>query len=68
MLIFQLKNNLTKPKSSFDLLVSFNYHFQLMFYHQLWVKWVCMHIENSSEHIEQSHSRFPKCLWMFDTE
>ena len=42
--------------------------FYLCFYHQLWVKWVCIHIGNSSGHIGQTHSRFPKYLWMFDTE
>ena len=40
--------------------------FNLCFYHQLWVK--CIHIENSSGHTGEAHSRFPKCLWMFDTE
>ena len=29
---------------------------------------VCIHIGNSSGHIEQTQSRFPKCLWMFETE
>ena len=38
------------------------------FCHQLWVKWECIHIGKSSEHIGQTHSRFPKCLSMFDTE
>ena len=44
--------------------------FGLSFYHQLWVKWVHIHIGfgNNSGHIEQTHLRFPKCLWMFDTE
>ena len=28
--------------------------FYLCFYHQLWVKWVCIHIGNSSEHIGQT--------------
>ena len=42
--------------------------FYLCFYHQLWVRWVCIDIGNSSEHIGQNHSRFPKYLWMFDTE
>ena len=42
--------------------------FYLCFYHQLWVKWVCIDIGNSSGHIGQTHSRFPKYLWMFDTE
>ena len=42
--------------------------FYLCFYHQLWVKWVCMDIENSSGYTGQTHSRFPKYLCMFDTE
>ena len=42
--------------------------FYLCFYHQLWDKWVCMHIGNSSGHIGQIQSRFPKYLWMYDTE
>ena len=42
--------------------------FHLCFYHPLWVKWVCIHIGNSSGRIGQTNSRFPKCLWMFDTE
>ena len=29
---------------------------------------VCIHIGNSSGHIWQTHSRFPKCLWMLDTQ
>ena len=40
----------------------------LCFYHQLRVKWVCMHIGNSSGHIEQTHSRLSEYLWMFDNE
>ena len=28
--------------------------FYLCFYHQLWVKWVCIHTGNSSEHIGQT--------------
>ena len=31
--------------------------FNLLFYHQLWVKWVCEHIGSSSGHIGQTHSR-----------
>ena len=27
-----------------------------------------IHIGNNSGHIEQTHSRFPKCLCMFDTQ
>ena len=42
--------------------------FYLCFYLQLWVKCVCAHIGNSSKHIGQTHPRFPKYLWMFDTE
>ena len=42
--------------------------FYLRFYHQLWVKWVCIDIRNSSGHTGQTLSRFPKRLWMFDTE
>ena len=42
--------------------------FYLCFYHQLWVKWLCIDTGNSSGHIGQTHSRFPKYLWMFDTE
>ena len=42
--------------------------FYFCFYHQLWVKWLCIDIGNSSGHIGQTHSRFPKYLWMFDTE
>ena len=38
------------------------------FYHQLWVKWVCIHIGNCSGHTGQTHLRFPKYQWMFDTE
>ena len=39
--------------------------FNLCFHHQLCVKWVCIHIGNNSGHVGQTHSRFPKCLWMF---
>ena len=42
--------------------------FNLCFYHRLWVKWVCIHIGNSSGHIGQTHSRFQKHLLMFKTE
>ena len=42
--------------------------FYLRFYHQLWVKWVCIDIGNNSGHIEQTHSRFSKYMWMSDTE
>ena len=40
----------------------------LCFYHQLRVKLVCIHTGNNFCHIEQTHLRLPKCLWMFDTE
>ena len=42
--------------------------FCFCFYHQLWVKWLCIDIGNSSGHIGQTHLRFRKYLWMFDTE
>ena len=42
--------------------------FNLSFYHQWWVKWICIHIVNSSGLIGQTHSWFPKFLWMFVTE
>ena len=42
--------------------------FYLCFYHQLWVKWVRIHVGNSSGHIGQTHSQFQKYLWMSDTE
>ena len=42
--------------------------FYLCFHHQLWVKWVCSHVGNSSGHIGQIHSRLPKYQWMFDNE
>ena len=75
MLILQLKNNLTKTKIPpihlknkgpyinvpliFWFLIII---FTLCFSHQLWVKWVYIHVGNSSGHIGQTHSRFPKCL------
>ena len=81
MLILQLKNNLTMTEISSIPLKSNGPHikvplvfwfliviFYLCFYHQLWVKWACIDIGNSSGHIGQTHSRFPKYLWMFDTE
>ena len=40
--------------------------FNSCFYHQLWVKLVCIHIGINSGHIGQTHLWFPKCLWMFD--
>ena len=43
-------------------------NFNLCFYHQFWVKWVCIHVGNSSGHIGQTHSQIPKGLQMFDTE
>ena len=42
--------------------------FYLCFRHQLWVKWVCLDVGNSSGHIGQIHSRLPKYQWMFDNE
>ena len=36
--------------------------FYLCFYHQLWVKWGCLDIGNSSGHIGQIHSRFQKYM------
>ena len=42
--------------------------FYLWFYHKLWVKWVRIHIGNSSGHIGQTHSQFQKYLRMSDTE
>ena len=81
MLTLQLKNNLTKteitsihlksngPGIKVPLIFWFLIMiFYLCFYHQLWVKWVCIDIGNSSGHIRQTHSRFPKYLWIFDTE
>ena len=38
-----------------------------VFIAQLWIKLVCIHIGNSSEH-RQTHLQFSKYLWMFDTE
>ena len=78
MLILQSKNNLTKteihlknngsckkvPLCFWFLVMTFN----LCFYHQLWVKWVCIRIENIYGHIGQTHLQFPKSLWMFYTE
>ena len=42
--------------------------FDLCFYHQLWVKWVCVHIRNNSRYIEQTYLWFLKCLWICETE
>ena len=42
--------------------------FYFFFYHQLWVKWLCIDIRKSSGHIRQTHLLFAKYLWMFDTE
>ena len=42
--------------------------FDLIFYHQLSVKWIFIHIGNNSGHIEQTHMQFPKCLWIFHTK
>ena len=42
--------------------------FYFCFYHQLWVKWLCIDIRNSSGRIGQTHLRFPNYPLMFDTE
>ena len=42
--------------------------FYLLFYHQLWVKWVSIDSRSSSGYIGQTHWRFPKYLWMFETK
>ena len=42
--------------------------FNLCFYHQLWVKWVCIHTGNSSGYLRQTQLKFPECLWMFGSE
>ena len=42
--------------------------FYLCFYYQLWVKWLCIDTRSSCGHIGQTHSRFPKYMWMFRTE
>ena len=42
--------------------------FSLRFYNQLSTKWVCIDTGNSSGHTGPTNSRFPKYLWMFDTE
>ena len=41
--------------------------FSLCFYHQMSVKWVCIHIRNSSGHTAQTRTN-SKCLWMFAHE
>ena len=46
----------------------FYHDFLLMLLSPNGVKWVCIHTGNSSGYIGQTHSRFPKYLWMFDTE
>ena len=82
MLTLQLKKNLTKTEiHSSSHLKSNGQHikvplifwvflmiFDLCFYQQLCVKWVCTDIENSSGHVRQTHSRFPEYLWIFYTE
>ena len=73
MLILQLKKNLTKTKNTPIHLESNRQHIKVplifwflimisyfCFYHQLWVKWLCIDIRNSSRHIGPTHSRFPK--------
>ena len=62
-----LENNGTSIKlslSSWFLIMTFN----LCFYNQLWVEWVCVHIGKSFGNIGRTHLLFPKCLWLFDTE
>ena len=39
--------------------------FYICFYHQLWVKWLCLDIGNSSGHIVQTHSQFRKICGCF---
>ena len=71
MLILQLKNNLSKTEISPSHLKNNDPYMKvplIFWFHQLWVKWVCMHIGDSSGYIGQTHSQFPKCLWMFATE
>ena len=80
MLILQLKNNVTRTEiaihsknNGLHIEIPLIFWFLIMilyscFYHQLWVKWIFIHIRNSFGYIGQTHSRFPKCLWMFDTE
>ena len=57
-------NDINVPLIFWFLTMTFN----LCFYYQLWVKWVCIHIGNSSGLIGKTQSWFLKCLWMFDTE
>ena len=42
--------------------------FNLCFDQEFWVKYVCIHIENSFGRVKQTYLQFPKCLLMFDTE
>ena len=42
--------------------------FYSCFYQQLWIKWVYIQIGNDSGHIGQTHSQFPKYLWMSHPE
>ena len=58
------RRSIKVPLIFWFLIMTFNSCF---FYHQLWVKWVRIHIGNSSGHVGQIHSWFLKCLWMFDT-
>ena len=58
-----LKNN--GPHIKVPLIAFASYHdFLLMFSYPIADKWVCIHIGNSSAHIGQTHSRFPKYLWL----
>ena len=52
-----LKNNVPDKKDTL-ILWFLVMTFTLWFYHQLRVKWVCIHIGNSSEHIGSTHSHF----------
>ena len=58
-----LKNNglhIKVPLTFWFLIMTFD----LSFYHELLLKWVCIHIGfgNNSGQIEQTHLRLPKCL------
>ena len=69
--MLQLKDNLTKTETRIKVPLIFWFLimiFDLCFNHQLRVKWVCIHIENNSGHIEQTHLQFPKYLWLFETQ
>ena len=57
MLILQLKNSLTQTETPYP-------------FKSLWstFKVFITNCGNNSGHTGQTHSRFPKCLWMCDTE